>query len=504
MDVVVELEYEQTDAQLARDLDVSAVLIQHSIKKLYDAEPCLNYQMRKFVQYCERLLFKKELGPFERHEANDVNEICLLCLKIDSKDEGYEFGSVNYWNIVQAAFCFVVSLLPTTSVFYKKATEYVQVALIRSAALSIGNPSELLLGRNLLNFMNAMIKTGRVNNFTCNTVIADMLDSLTCFRNHPKKDEPAVIGTMVLIRIAYIYGPQNAPDRCMFDFIYNTDCAETLLFWINYHTNKTISCLACEILIKALDEPNSGSETQCAYFLMRNISKSVGEAMWIYDYDCVRMPLYLAMAMLTSTEGYIEDIEKSTIPDFVRSFLADFDNHKYRKATQAAVRIIWTHVTKTRNFFEHGSGLFNMYVTWETLMRLYLTFNGDFMEIWDLLKLYLLHVKATKPSLEYFEKAQALTKHACFQTLVNAHAQFANDILADVAAFKIYREALEPSVTYVTTIVKEECILCCVNGKNAALMPCSHMVCCITCARRIDDCPVCRTKIQERIELKLC
>ena len=232
--------------------------------------------------------------------------------------------------------------------------------------------------------------------------------------------------------------------------------------------------------------------------------KSIGEAMWTLDYDCVRMPLYLVTAMLEFNKEYTKEVEDSTIPDFVRTFLADFDNHKYRKATQAAVTLIWTHVSRIRNFFDNGGALFNMYVTWETLMQLYAVFNADFTGMWELLKTYLLHVKATKPSLEYFEKAQALTKHASFQILVNAHADFANDILADVAAFKIYREALEPSVTYVTTIVKEECILCCVNGKNAALMPCAHMVCCITCARRVDDCPVCRIKIQERIELKLC
>merc|ERR1712232_1046218 len=44
-----------------------------------------------------------------------------------------------------------------------------------------------------------------------------------------------------------------------------------------------------------------------------------------------------------------------------------------------------------------------------------------------------------------------------------------------------------------------ECITCCATTANARLVPCGHMVMCMTCAHRLnpDKCPSCRTQIED-------
>ncbi|KAF2718349.1 cysteine proteinase [Polychaeton citri CBS 116435] len=53
----------------------------------------------------------------------------------------------------------------------------------------------------------------------------------------------------------------------------------------------------------------------------------------------------------------------------------------------------------------------------------------------------------------------------------------------------------------VTDDEKSCCQICYMNPLNCALYDCGHVVACKDCARRIDDCPVCRKRVLARVEL---
>lgn len=50
---------------------------------------------------------------------------------------------------------------------------------------------------------------------------------------------------------------------------------------------------------------------------------------------------------------------------------------------------------------------------------------------------------------------------------------------------------------------KVGCVICCARHIDVALTPCGHVCCCHFCARRLHECPVCRSAIQRCFDLPL-
>ena len=46
-----------------------------------------------------------------------------------------------------------------------------------------------------------------------------------------------------------------------------------------------------------------------------------------------------------------------------------------------------------------------------------------------------------------------------------------------------------------------ECSICCDGERDVVFMPCRHYITCLTCSRKLDKCPICRKKIENKIEI---
>lgn len=53
-----------------------------------------------------------------------------------------------------------------------------------------------------------------------------------------------------------------------------------------------------------------------------------------------------------------------------------------------------------------------------------------------------------------------------------------------------------------TIEISSTCIICVTNIKSVVLFPCSHMVCCKSCSKHIDKCPVCRNEFDFTIVIR--
>ena len=49
---------------------------------------------------------------------------------------------------------------------------------------------------------------------------------------------------------------------------------------------------------------------------------------------------------------------------------------------------------------------------------------------------------------------------------------------------------------------RKECKVCMTDSASVVFVPCGHMICCVKCADGCKDCPVCRVKIDKRIQTK--
>ena len=49
----------------------------------------------------------------------------------------------------------------------------------------------------------------------------------------------------------------------------------------------------------------------------------------------------------------------------------------------------------------------------------------------------------------------------------------------------------------------KECVICQAADKCVALFPCSHLALCHECQHLVDECPMCRNKVEERRMVKL-
>ena len=48
---------------------------------------------------------------------------------------------------------------------------------------------------------------------------------------------------------------------------------------------------------------------------------------------------------------------------------------------------------------------------------------------------------------------------------------------------------------------QQTCKVCMVGRRDTVFVPCGHMVCCVRCAQRVHECPVCRIAIDDVAEL---
>jgi hypothetical protein len=48
---------------------------------------------------------------------------------------------------------------------------------------------------------------------------------------------------------------------------------------------------------------------------------------------------------------------------------------------------------------------------------------------------------------------------------------------------------------------KQQCIICFNDECNCVLLPCRHQTLCSSCAEQVTDCPICRTAIEQRINV---
>ena len=49
---------------------------------------------------------------------------------------------------------------------------------------------------------------------------------------------------------------------------------------------------------------------------------------------------------------------------------------------------------------------------------------------------------------------------------------------------------------------RKECKVCMTDSASVVFVPCGHMICCVRCAEGCSDCPVCRVRIDKRIQTK--
>jgi len=43
------------------------------------------------------------------------------------------------------------------------------------------------------------------------------------------------------------------------------------------------------------------------------------------------------------------------------------------------------------------------------------------------------------------------------------------------------------------------CVICMNKRANVVFFPCKHMRCCAGCSERMEDCPICRVKVEEKL-----
>lgn len=51
--------------------------------------------------------------------------------------------------------------------------------------------------------------------------------------------------------------------------------------------------------------------------------------------------------------------------------------------------------------------------------------------------------------------------------------------------------------------IKTECVICLVRDREVVFFPCGHVCTCSTCSKLVQECPLCRRKIQERLRVYL-
>lgn len=71
--------------------------------------------------------------------------------------------------------------------------------------------------------------------------------------------------------------------------------------------------------------------------------------------------------------------------------------------------------------------------------------------------------------------------------------------------FELIEKDLQNQIKNKDLMIKESflCTLCFTKTINTCFVPCSHAYCCTTCANKLNECPVCRQKIKNKINIYL-
>ena len=48
-----------------------------------------------------------------------------------------------------------------------------------------------------------------------------------------------------------------------------------------------------------------------------------------------------------------------------------------------------------------------------------------------------------------------------------------------------------------------ECVICNDGERSFVFLPCSHVVACAACAAPLEDCPICRVEIAQKVSIKM-
>ena len=97
---------------------------------------------------------------------------------------------------------------------------------------------------------------------------------------------------------------------------------------------------------------------------------------------------------------------------------------------------------------------------------------------------------------ETFEVLYAKNRQvACVKT--STYIPFRLIELNQTSKLKAQIESLEHQIKLMESPSSNTCIACYENPPSLLFLPCSHMICCPSCAKKLDECPKCRTPIEE-------
>ena len=451
------------------------------------------------------------------------HKTCLHFLNKDSVDVHFIGGDMDHFKIVQSSLCYYMCLSPITHPILdsKYHTEYAMVATRRLQQLDFANPSHLLYGRNLLFILQFIVEMRTLSLTTLRLIAADLFLALQSIERKDEQEESVMFE--ILSTLDGVFSSQFI----IYPFeLINQERRACILLNLIKHNNKMIAIRAMQVLEHCIkhnydveeeddddddddedededeDEEEDENDSAFLYFKKNKIIEIVQDLCWNMDRDYFYAAINLVYALSHDSEAWNKLVIKSTIPSAVRVFLSNADNYRYWNAVVGCFRIIHEQSQKTN--IMRAFKIVNKYVGMENMLFALKEIGNDLHSMVRTIQNHMFSIKACAPSADYFNEAQAIVLHAAFPFIVKNDPVFANCLLADVQAFKVYREAREPNVVYVEKIIDEECHVCTVHGKNTIFLPCKHLLCCESCAADVKDCPVCRTPIESKITAKLC
>jgi hypothetical protein len=73
----------------------------------------------------------------------------------------------------------------------------------------------------------------------------------------------------------------------------------------------------------------------------------------------------------------------------------------------------------------------------------------------------------------------------------------------EIPEIKPKQEATAAEVKIEESSSNIECVVCLERQKRVMLNPCKHLCCCKECSKKVDTCPLCRKKVEEKIDVYL-
>ena len=76
----------------------------------------------------------------------------------------------------------------------------------------------------------------------------------------------------------------------------------------------------------------------------------------------------------------------------------------------------------------------------------------------------------------------------------------------NINSLKEYRGSLTRVLNNISSKIEDklssqnECCICYDGRNDTVVLPCRHQICCSKCCDDIDECPICRVRIQQRIK----